>query len=562
MKGKVDLSAFLKVKSLLAIDISDTGIKLLEISFSSSPPVITNYIPIIFPHSLRKLKNKDEKKAKIIDLLSAELKKHKINANEVLYLISSGSIFSRKIRMPKMNSKEIDEGIRWEASNQIPFSLDNSYFDWHFVKEVELKDKTVNDEYVIAASSKKIVDDILEIILAIDKHPYCIGIPICAVRNLISILPQFDVEGVVAAIDVGAKRTNIVISEGREVVFYREIPIGEDNISEILENEFKDGNIKIDEIKKICSENKIYTYCLKDEHTINDPMLRRIVRGMRPLVERILNEIKRSFDYYREQSGKSKVDKIVLSGKTAVEEGVGIILEKVFAVSVEPIDLAKAVSLAANVDKDLVERDMLDLALLIGLALGHSDQINFVPQEYRDKKVKILQIAIVTVIMIVAFAVVLFMSVALKMESSKLKKEIAASNATMSNILPKVQEFNRKCELYRSNKAKVDKLLDKQLLIEKALKDFSVFVPRSMVFNRLELIDNGWLKISGYVFDDAVNDLSSEAVITDFIIEIENSSYFLDVKLEESYRGSEFKVPYSVFSIMCKVASRKDLGKV
>ena len=61
------------------------------------------------------------------------------------------------------------------------------------------------------------------------------------------------------------------------------------------------------------------------------------------------------------------------------------------------------------------------------------------------------------------------------------------------------------------------------------------------------------------MFNDAQGLLSIEAVLTDFIIAIENSKIFTKVKLIASERGDVFEVPHNIFTIECKIISRKDI---
>jgi len=562
--SKLDITElpFLRTKRIVAVDVGDVCIKYVEIDFTGAKPRISAFDLIPFPASYKDAKNKDSQKQVVSNLLDESFKQNKVTAKEIAFVISGGSVFSRKIRIPKLGGKERESGIKWEASNQIPFSLDSSYFDWQLLREVNMPDGSKNDEYMIAASSRKTVEDMIDFGLALGLRPLCVGIPIFAIFNLVKISPQFATEDRIAVIDVGARRTNITIIENKYIVFAREIPIGDDNITEAIVSEFASESWDLTIADEIKRQKKIFKMCLHDEHNIEDMTTRRMMRVIRPLLERVFNEIKRSFDYFREQSNGAKVDKIALSGKGALTEGFDEIFAKIFAVPVEFLMVTDLVVADATIDVEKLGNNILDMAIVLGLALGREKQINFVPQQYKERSAIITQILLASALFLLLLFVVFLLIFQVNIKVGKLQKEIEDSNAQMAYIVPQVTKFNQSCKEYKRDKEYMDKLRSRQLLLENALKELSNIVPRAITFKEIELMDDGWLKIDGFVFDDTVAEMASESVLTDFIIAIENSPFFTEVRLDSSVRGSKFEVTHSIFLLNCKIVSRKDIKEI
>jgi type IV pilus assembly protein PilM len=553
---------FLKAKQVVSVDVGDLGIKFVEIDFTGQKARISAFDIIPYSDEYKKNKNKEEQQKILFSLLSEAFQKHKVQAKEIVFAISGGSVFSRKIRVPKLAANEVESGIKWEASNQIPFSLDSSYFDWQLLREVQMPDGTMNDEYMIAASSRKTVDDMIELGLSLGLRPLCVGIPIFAIYNLVKISPQFDTDKRIAVIDIGSRRTNITIIEKKHIVFAREIPIGDDNINETILHEFSAEKWTYSIAEETKRQKKVYSMCMQDEHTIEDETVRRIMRVIRPLLERVFNEIKRSFDYYREQSGGVNVEMIALSGKGAMVDGFDEVFRKIYNIPVEFLKVNDLFVADSSIDVDLLGRHILDLTIVIGLGLGQTKQINFVPPQYRDSKLALVQmfIAGATVLLFLMILLALIFQVDLKV--NVLQKQIDESNEQMAYIVPQVTAFNEKSIRYKKDKDFMDALRSKQLLLENALKELSNVVPRAITFKEIELMEEGWLRIEGYVFDDTVQELSNESVLTDFIIAIENSPFFTEVRLDSSARGDVFEVTHSVFLLNCKIISRKDIKEI
>lgn len=553
---------FLKAKRVVSVDVGDLGIKFVEIDFTGPKARISAFNIIPYSDEYKNTKNKDDQKKIIFSLLSESFQKHKVQAKDIVFAISGGSVFSRKIRVPKLAPNEVESGIKWEASNQIPFSLDSSYFDWQFLREIQMPDGTKNDEYMIAASSHKTVDDMIELGLSLGLRPLCVGIPIFAIYNLVKVSPQFDTDKRIAVIDIGSRRTNITIIENKYIVFAREIPIGDDNINETIVSEFAAEHWTYSTAEETKRQKKVYTMCMQDEHTIEDVTVKRIMRVIRPLLERVFNEIKRSFDYYREQSGGESVEKIALSGKGSMFAGFDEVFSKIYNLPVEFLNVTDLFVADSSIDVEALAEHVLDLTIVIGLGLGQTKQINFVPPQYKDRKVAILQMciggAIIAIFLLLIFA--LIFQVTLKI--NVLQKQINETNQQMAYIVPQVKAFNEKSAAYKKDKEFMDMLRSRQLLLENALKELSNIVPRAITFKEIELMDEGWLRIDGYVFDDTVQELSNESVLTDFMIAIENSPFFTEVRLDSSIRGDAFEVTHSVFLLNCKIISRKDIKEI
>ncbi|MBU1862307.1 MAG: type IV pilus assembly protein PilM [Candidatus Omnitrophica bacterium] len=561
----IDLSAlpFFKTKKLVGIDLSEAFLKMVEIDFTGEKPEITNFDIIALPFTFKDA-NKKVSHERVISFLKETFEKNNVEAKGLVQLITGGSVFSRKIRIPKLAAREVENAIKFEAANQIPFNLDSSYFDGQLLQEVTLPDGTKNDEFLIAASSKKNVDDMIELSSKLDMKPTCVGIPIFAMYNLARVCPQFDTSEKIAVIDLGSRRTNILIVEDKSILFAREIPIGDDNFSEAILGEFAGENWDLARVEQVKKEKAIYQFGLHDGETVdeNNEIQMRITNVVRPLLERLLNEIRRSFDYFREQFKNTQVEKIILSGKGCLGGGVDTIFEKIFNVPIEYLNVFDIITIKDTLDREKLQGSILDLAIILGLVLGKEKQINFLPTEIKEKKEKLPQIVISTGAGIVVVFILCVVLLVVQIRISALRGEIRASNEQMTDIIPQIEAFNKKCEIYGSDKEYVDTLRERQILLSQALKEIANIIPQAIAFHTIDLGKDGWLSVRGYAFDDPNAEIASGGVLTDFIIAIENSPFFLQAKLVSSARGNTFEVPHSEFNISCKVISQKQIKEI
>lgn len=56
--------------------------------------------------------------------------------NQIITNINEEYAFFRTVQMPKMNEKEIEEAIRWEAESNIPLPIDKVHLAWEVIKDL------------------------------------------------------------------------------------------------------------------------------------------------------------------------------------------------------------------------------------------------------------------------------------------------------------------------------------------------------------------------------------------------------------------------------------------
>jgi len=318
----------------------------------------------------------------------------------------------------------------------------------------------------------------------------------------------------------------------------------------------------VNDIEKLKRDKKLFYLCFHNDPTLSDFTTKRLVDVVRPLLEKLFNEIRRSFDYFREHFERTHVDKIILSGKGSLAEGMDENFKKIFSIPVEYLNVSTLFVAKSSVNVEQLNNNILDFAILLGLAIGKQKQINFVPDIYKQRKTKLSQIVVTSVLSGAAFMISCVLIVFLFFRIGGLKQEIDKSNVQMGDIVPQVQAFNAQCMSYRQNRTYLENLRMRQLLLANSLKELSNIAPRAITFQKLYLVEDGWLNINGFVFDDTLAELSSESVLTDFIIALENSPFFTEVKLVSSERGDEYEVAHSVFVLSCKIVSRKDIRDI
>jgi type IV pilus assembly protein PilM len=191
--------------------------------------------------------------------------------------------FARFCKMPpidlKKDAKKIPELVRYEASQQIPFDMDDVVWDYQVFTSEESPDIEVG----IFAIRKDLIR----------KHLGFfgdVGIAAAGVQTIPASLYNFCLfdgqapgagEGVVL-IDVGAQNTDLIIVESN-AAWTRNIPLGGNSFTEALVRAFKLSFAKAENLKRSAAESKY---------------ARQIFQAMRPVFSDLVAEIQRSIGFY------------------------------------------------------------------------------------------------------------------------------------------------------------------------------------------------------------------------------------------------------------------------
>jgi len=133
--------------------------KLQVIQLNSHKSKVERFLTIDLPKKL--LNNyKVEETQTLAKILRSVWKKLKLKERTVGIVVPEFSTFIKVLNIPKLESKELNEAIHWQAQEYLPKGLTDMVLDWKFVKETEKEyqvlviamEKEILTSYVNAAA--------------------------------------------------------------------------------------------------------------------------------------------------------------------------------------------------------------------------------------------------------------------------------------------------------------------------------------------------------------------------------------------------------------------------
>jgi type IV pilus assembly protein PilM len=289
-----------------ALDLSDLSLKIIQIKRNGSVDEIRSHSYLDIPKGLVEdgvILDK-EKVAELVRLAIKNAGPKKIKTKKVVCSVPESKAFLRIINIPKMEEAEAAEAIKWEIEASIPLSVDQVYYDWQFLDVISGKQNVLT-----VAVAKEVIDDLVDTARLADLEVYGLEVEsVASVRSLVSKKSAKD--DISLIVDLGARRTSFIVSQGYVPYFTSSIPFSSEALSDIISKSLGVGIAEANKIKF----NQGIEYSLEDNS---------IFQAVKPLLENLSAEIEKSIDFFYEVSkGSGEVGRIIICGGGASLKGI------------------------------------------------------------------------------------------------------------------------------------------------------------------------------------------------------------------------------------------------
>ncbi|MFA5388138.1 MAG: pilus assembly protein PilM [Candidatus Omnitrophota bacterium] len=326
--------------SSIALDIGSRFIKLVELKKDKDSILLTRAGIKEIPKDPKLDKDKVT-----VQLISELLSENGIKAGSVNISVSGQSVFVRFIKLLNIKEDKLKQTMKFEAQNQIPFNLNEVMWDWSFLN----KSKETSKKAVIVAIKKNIVEEIVLKLDSVRLSAELIDVAPISVYNCMLFNEDFNDEAPGAILDIGAKSTNLIISN-KGNVWLRSFPIAGERIEE--------------------------------------------AKGQG--VDELIAEVERSLEYYFMQAGEEapqdkRIEQFFLTGGGSTMEGVESAFTSRFNVKPRIMDPFRKLRISKDVFQKLQASGLKSqFSVAVGAALrgmtGLRIEVNFLKETLLEKK--------------------------------------------------------------------------------------------------------------------------------------------------------------------------------
>ncbi|MBK9127106.1 MAG: pilus assembly protein PilM [Phycisphaerales bacterium] len=294
------------------------------------------------------------------ELIAQSLKKfaerNPIQGDRFVIGVPGQQTFARFCKMPpldlKKDAKKIPELVMYEATQQIPFDINDVVWDY----QVFTTEGNPDIEVGIFAIRKDLIRKHLGFFSAVGIAPTAVQAIPAALYNFAKFdVLQPDAGGAIVLVDVGAQNTDLIIVEPNSA-WTRNIPIGGNSFTEALVRQFKVSFGKAEQLKRTAATHQY---------------ARQIFQAMRPVFAELVAEIQRSLGFYSSTHREVELRTVLALGSAFHLPGLQKYLENNLQLAGGVQKLEKFNKLAASEasEKPLFKDNLLTFGAAYGLAL-------------------------------------------------------------------------------------------------------------------------------------------------------------------------------------------------
>jgi len=340
------------LKKRVVLDIGTSAVRFCELAKTKTGLQVTRFVqrefdadPALDEEQRRQLRTK---------AVQDVLKEARARRGKLVLAVPGQSVFTRSRTLPPVAEYRVNQIVRYEIQQQIPFGLDQIAMDYQVLGRSEQGGYDV----LMAAIKVDVVDKNLEIVAPLRRSVAWVDIVPMAAYNWMRQTGEFgNPSECVALLNIGASTTDLIIERNGQFRFTRPIAFGGNDITKALAEAF---NMDFATAEKLKRERAFAPTGNPQRDGQGGEVIGRAL-------QRLVTEVTRSFSYFRSLPGGGTVNRVILSGGGARLKNLAAYLQRQWNMEVRIANVLNGVSVAPGAEsiRDAAEQ----AAVVLGLAL-------------------------------------------------------------------------------------------------------------------------------------------------------------------------------------------------
>ena len=344
-----------KLKPLVGLDIGSSAIKIVQLRETRSGYVLERLgVRALEPELIVDGSVMDA--GPIVEVIRGLAADCKLKTKDVALAVSGHSVIVKRVKLSPMSEDELEEMIKWEAAQYIPFDINEVNLDFAILDGQQGEDAQGEMNVALVAVKKDKLASYTSLVTDAGLRPVVMDVDAFALENMYSVNYDVNANEVVALVNIGASVINMNILVGGTFGFTRDISIGGNRYTETIQKELNVSYAAAEAAKRgqqnreadITSVDSIVT-------TVNNE---------------VAMEVSRSLDYFRTTTMHDHVHRMVLSGGGAKIKGLLDALAERCQVPLELANPFKQIEIDQKaVNADTLRESGIQAAVAVGLAI-------------------------------------------------------------------------------------------------------------------------------------------------------------------------------------------------
>lgn len=308
-------SRLLANENLISIDIGSCNIKIIYVDVAKHGGAITHAVSCPTPPDAVKegiiINALETAEAIQFAMRSAGIK----GANAVTAIAGPGVVV-RTVVMPRMSEQILRKSIRFEAGKYISVPMEDSVVEFDILGDAPDNQMSV----ALVAAPREMIDSRATVLEQSGLEPLSIDIEAFAtLRALVEMNPDESFrKGTIALLDIGSSHTEINLVSSGVLMLTRTIPIAGTALTNAIKGAESCSDQDAEQIKHALDITPS-----ADLSAASGPSTS--LRSVQQLIDELLREIRRSFNYYQSQlpegASESAIERVVITGGSSRMKG-------------------------------------------------------------------------------------------------------------------------------------------------------------------------------------------------------------------------------------------------
>lgn len=280
-------------------------------------------------------------------------------SKQIAMAMPAAMVISKRVSLAaELSEADLEFQVESEATQYIPFPLEEMYLDFQVLGPVSKKAQEV--EVLIVAAKKEKIEDRIAVAEEAGLKVSIMDVDSYATENAFRLLtkqvPDFDKRKTTMMIDIGAFMTHINVLVGTDSVYTREQAFGGATLTQEIQRRFG-----------LSAEEASYA---KRQSELPASYPEEVLA---PFMQSVASEIVRAISFFTNSTQHAKVDHLLLAGGVAALPGLANLVAEKTEVATSVVNPFLQMSLASGIKPNQLALDAPALMVACGLAMRGVD---------------------------------------------------------------------------------------------------------------------------------------------------------------------------------------------
>ena len=339
---------------IVGLDIGTSAVRAVELTIDNgSRPVLEAFGQVGLPTG-SVVDGEIRDRSQVVQALQRIWREGGFKQRKVVLGVAGLRAITREVDMPPLPPDELDEAVRFQADQVVPFPMDQTMISSKVIAQFADADGTQQIRVLVAAAHRELVDGVVEAVKEAGLEPVGIDLDTAALARALHD-PTFG-DGAEVVVSVGAGLTLVVVHRGGQLQFVRTIDLGGESITRAIAGALDVPPIDAEQIKRELGGPNAHDY--------------RAENATRTAVGDLVGEIHNSIRFYSTQPGRTAPTRVLVTGAGARVAGFMDQLQQGLDVPVLPASPLSGIDTSnLGISPEQIASIDATLAVPVGLAL-------------------------------------------------------------------------------------------------------------------------------------------------------------------------------------------------